>query len=579
MTDQPADASGAARPAGRPGASFVQRLVEPYSAIAGNSLLVRFLVSEFVSSIGDWLYLVALLVVVAEVADPVLLGLVGGARVLPYVVLSGLGGVLADRVDRRHILIATDLARGALMVALAAAIAVGAPIAVIVVLVVLAACGSSIAGPALYAYLPSLTRDETELGPANATWATLDNVAFIIGPAAAGLLTAIGGASGAMLLNAVSFGVVAVVLASLPAGRPRRGEDGVGAAEARDDGVAAPRAERPQQPAAVPDETAEPDAPGGPLVRRLAAPLLVDVGASVVGGGLGIATVVIATQQLHAGEQGTGWLNAATGVGGVVGGLVAGRVVDSAPARVLAAGGIIGAIGLIALGATDALLVAIALMAVASAGLLVMDVANSTYVQRIVDDEARGRASGVFHAVGALAFAFGSLILPVLAAALGIAPALAAVVVIGGAFVAAGILMLARPGPMPPATQAALRVLQASPLGTLPIPQLAGAAASAVREPVPSEAVVVAEGDPADAAYVIEEGTFEVTVGADVRRRLGPGDLFGERGLLLGAPRSATVRALEPGVLLRLDRSAFLALVATEGRVSDQLLALYGGRR
>jgi MFS family permease len=579
MTDQPGDASTAARPAGRPGASFVHRLVEPYSAIAGNSLLVRFLASEFVSSIGDWLYLVALLVVVAEVADPVLLGLIGGARVLPYVVLSGVGGVLADRFDRRRILIATDLARGMLMVALAATIAAGAPIAVIVVLVVLAACASSIAGPSLYAYLPSLTRDETELGPANATWATLDNVAFIIGPAAAGLLTAVGGASGAMLLNAVSFGVVAIVLASLPARRPRRREDRVVVAEAPADASLHAPADPAERPAAARDLTGEQDQPRAALVRQLAAPLLVDVGASVVGGGLGIATVVIATQQLHAGEQGTGWLNAATGVGGVVGGLIAGRVVDSPPARVLAAGGVIGAIGLIALGATDALLVAIALMAVASAGLLVMDVANSTYVQRVVDDEARGRASGVLHAVGALAFAFGSLILPILAAALGIAPALAAVVVIGGAFVGAGILLLARPGPMPPATQAALRVLQASPLGTLPIPQLAGAAASAVREPVAAEAVVVAEGDPADAAYVIEEGSFEVTVGPDVRRRLGPGDLFGERGLLLGAPRSATVRAVESGVLLRLDRAAFLALVATEGRVTDQLLALYGGRR
>src|SRR4051812_37429239 len=267
MTEQPADASGAARPAGRPGASFVRRLVEPYSAIAGNSLLVRFLVSEFVSSIGDWLYLVALLVVVAEVADPVLLGLVGGARVLPYVVLSGVGGVLADRFDRRRILIATDLARGALMVALAAAIAAGAPIGVIVALVVLAACGSSIAGPALYAYLPSLTRDETELGPANATWATLDNVAFIIGPAAAGLLTAVGGASGAMLLNAVSFAIVAVVLASPPAGRRRRRDDPVAPAELRGARRAPAPAEPAEGPAAARDLTAEPDAPRGALVR------------------------------------------------------------------------------------------------------------------------------------------------------------------------------------------------------------------------------------------------------------------------------------------------------------------------
>ncbi len=555
-------ASGPKRPAGGPGVSFVRRLLEPYAAIGGNTLLTRFLISEFVSSIGDWLYLVALLVVVSETADPLVLGLVGGARVLPYVVLSGLGGVFADRFERRRILVATDLARGVLMVALAAAIAVGAPIAVIVVLVVLAACGSSIAGPTLAAYLPSLTRDETELGPANAAWATLDNVAFIIGPAAAGLLTAAGGASGAMLLNAATFGVVAVVLSTLPTGRAaRRGAAGDASGVADEAG---PRAGQP---------------PATRLVRRIAAPLLVDVGTSVVGGALGIATVVIATQQLHAGEEGTGWLNAATGIGGVVGGIVAGRVVDAPPARLLAGGGIVAGAGLVALGATNVLLVAIGLMAVASGGLLLLDVVNSTYVQRVVGDEARGRASGLFHTLGALAFAVGSLILPVLAASLGILPALTVVVAVGAAFVVGGIVLLTRPQPMDSATEARLRLLQASVLGGLPIPQLVRAAGAGSGLEVSAGTAVVVEGEAADAAFVIEQGTFEVTIDGEIRRQLGPGELFGERGLLLEAPRSATVRSVDGGRLLRLERDAFLALVRTQRHVPDQLLALYGGRR
>jgi len=259
----------------------LRRLVGPYAAIGGNSLLGRFLAAEFVSSIGDWLYLVAMLVVIAETADPIVLGIVGGARILPYVVLSGVGGILADRYDRRRILIATDLLRGSVMLALAAAILASAPIGVIVGLVVLAACGSSLAGPALSAYLPTLTRDESELGPANAAWATLDNVAFIIGPAVAGVLTALGGAAGAMLLNAASFGVVAIVLASLPA----KARSAAGAAAGQV--VAADLAEAA---GAGPDASA-----GRPMLgtreigRRIAAPILVDVGVSLVGGALGLA--------------------------------------------------------------------------------------------------------------------------------------------------------------------------------------------------------------------------------------------------------------------------------------------------
>jgi MFS family permease len=529
-------------------------VLSPYAAIEGNAPLVRFLASEFVSSIGDWLYLVAMLVVVAESADAVVLGIVGGARVLPYVLLSGVGGVLADRYDRRRILIATDLARGGLMVVLAGAIAVGAPIAVVVALVVLAACGSSIAGPALSAYLPSLARDETELGPANAAWATLDNVAFIIGPAVAGILTALGGASGAMLLNAVSFGVVAVVLASLPRAANR-------APEAVDE---------PSPRAAV---------SGGVrgLAKQISAPLLVDLGVSTVGGALGIATVVIATGPLQAGEAGTGWLNAGTGVGGVIGGVLAGRFVDGSPRRVLAAGGIVAAIGLVALASAGDLITAVLLVAVASTGLLVLDVANATYLQRVVADETRGRASGLFHTVGSLAFAAASTALPIAAAALGIGPALLVVVAVGAAFVIAGIVLVEAPEASLSA-RAALRVLEASALGALPLPHLARAAAQATVVSAARGEAVVSEGEPADAAYVIEEGTFTVTIGGRRRRRLGPGDLFGERGLLLGQPRSATVRADVPGRLLRLEPAAFLALVRTDDRAPDRLLALYARR-
>ncbi len=556
-----AEAADADEPARSPLPRFLRGVLSPYEAIAGNRPLARFLASEFVSSIGDWLYLVAMLVVVAESSDAVVLGIVGGARVLPYVLLSGVGGVLADRFERRRILIATDLARGALMVGLAAAIAVGAPIAVVVGLVVLAACGSSIAGPALSAYLPALARDETELGPGNAAWATLDNVAFIIGPAVAGVLTALGGASGAMLLNAASFGVVALVLATLP----RSGASGTDAAMAVASG--------PAEEAAAGSRTGL-----RALTRRIASPLLVDLGVSSVGGALGIATVVIATGQLGAGEAGTGWLNAATGVGGVVGGVVAGRFVDVAPRRVLAAGGLVAAAGLVALGGAGDLGVAIALVAVASSGLLVIDVVNTTYLQRVVADETRGRASGIFHTVGSLAFAASSTALPIAAATVGIGPALVGVVAVGAIFVVGGIVLLAVAAE-PASAQTALRVLEASALGSLPVPQLAAAASRAASVRVARAEVVVAEGEPADAAYVIESGTFEVTIGGRRRRRLGPGDLFGERGLLLGRPRSATVRAVEDGSLVRLDRDAFLALVRTDERTPDRLLALYAGRR
>ena len=208
--------SRAKAPAGREAVSLARTYIELFRR---NPALARLLTGEFISGIGDWLYLVAILVVVyAESQSPVLLGIVGAARILPYVLLSVPAGIVADRFDRRMVLLVTDLARGGLMLVLVAAVMLDAPTTVIVAVSILAACFSTFFGPAIAALLPMLV-DERDLGPANSAWATLDNVAFIIGPALAGILLAVGGLEIAFLLNAVSFAIVAVVLWRLPVPR------------------------------------------------------------------------------------------------------------------------------------------------------------------------------------------------------------------------------------------------------------------------------------------------------------------------------------------------------------------------
>src|SRR5574338_190446 len=99
-------------------------VIAAYRRVLGNAALTRLLFGEFVSSIGDWLYLVALLVLVwdATHGDPVALGIIGAARILPYVLLSIPAGIVADRFDRRKILLVTDVVRGVLMLAIAAAV-------------------------------------------------------------------------------------------------------------------------------------------------------------------------------------------------------------------------------------------------------------------------------------------------------------------------------------------------------------------------------------------------------------------------------------------------------------------------
>src|SRR3981081_1907522 len=101
-------------------------VLRAYRGLLVDRALIRLLVGEFISSIGDWLYLVALLVIVYERSnDAVLLGIVGAAHLRPSVSLSVPAGIVADRFDRRLILLATDVARGAIMLAMAAIVGFG----------------------------------------------------------------------------------------------------------------------------------------------------------------------------------------------------------------------------------------------------------------------------------------------------------------------------------------------------------------------------------------------------------------------------------------------------------------------
>src|SRR3954451_20074865 len=209
----------------RPTASSVSSMgvIDAYRRVLRNGPLTRLLLGEFVSSIGDWLYLVALLVVIWDLSkDPLVLGIVGAARILPYILLSIPAGIVADRFDRRLVLLVTDVIRGVLMLVIAGVVIAGLPVYLVVVLAVIATCFSAFFSPAIGPSLPSLVKDDSQLGPANSSWSSLNDLAFFIGPAFGAILLGIGGLGIAFLLNALTFGVVALVLLRLPPARPTK---------------------------------------------------------------------------------------------------------------------------------------------------------------------------------------------------------------------------------------------------------------------------------------------------------------------------------------------------------------------
>ncbi|MDQ3345459.1 MAG: cyclic nucleotide-binding domain-containing protein, partial [Chloroflexota bacterium] len=220
---------------------------------------------------------------------------------------------------------------------------------------------------------------------------------------------------------------------------------------------------------------------------------------------------------------------------------------------------------------------------VAVAGLLLLDLVNTTLIQRIVPDELRGRAMGVLQATSAILYSLGSLVMPLIASVYGVGP-----VLIGSAVITAlgvGIALALSAGEAQPAAldPTRARLLEHPIFGGLPAARLEVAARQLVGIPVDAGSVVVRQGDLADRFYLIGEGSVTVTQapvagGAEVHLRdLGPGDVFGEIGLLRRSPRTATVTATSPGLLLALDADAFRDLVGSGPGLSTRLLDLYRG--
>jgi len=548
-----------------------------YRRVFANRELSRLLFGEFASSIGDWLYLVALLIVVyQQAADPVVLGIVGAARVLPYILLSFPAGIAADRFDRRMILLVTDVARGVIMVAMAAVVAFGGPVEIIVVLAIVATCFSAFFSPAIGSYIPTLVRDESELGPANSTWSALDNLAFVIGPAVAGILIGVGGLTIAFLLNAASFALVAVVLWGLPSSRAGDATGTRGAPETESEvttdvvSVHAPRSVRS-------------------AIRPIAAPLLalnvLGVAGSFVAGGLGVLTVVLAVDILRSGEAGTGLLNAAVGVGGLIGALISSALVlRRRLAPPLIVGGIAFAASVLMLGQTGSLGLAMVALAVGSAGALLIEVIATTLFQRIVPDEIRGRAIGAMETLAVAAYAAGSFFVPVLAVALGHDLVLAACAGLVALAVGVAVPLLGRHAIQGPAHDALREHLAHVPmLAGLPPARLEAAMGQSTVVSISAGQVVVRQGEPADRFYVIADGSVDVTQhlvpGGPERilRRMTRGEFFGEIGLLRGGRRAATATALETGTLLSLHEPAYHELVGHGPGLASRLLNLHRG--
>jgi len=461
--------------------------------------------------------------------------------------LARSGGAIADRYPQRTVLLAGDLLRMLLMAAIAATVASAGPLALVIAFTALASAAGSAEKSAAMALLPRLV-GEVRLGPANALLHTVQALGVVIGPAIGAILLAVAPAWVAFAANGATFAVSAVLISAI---RPDTAPAG-----GRTSGVA---------------QLAE----GLRTVRTTAFALwliVIVAMAEFTYGAQTVQLVVYATHSLGLGTGGYGVLLTAAGAGGLVSAIVNGRLATGRRVSliVIAAGSLACATGL-AYAGVQVLAIALAVTVIGNAGLVSCQVVGETALARIVPREALGRVIGTFFAVSRAAIIAGA----VLAAFLVASTSLRASLLIFGA--AAMLITLlcglglrgldALNARRASALASRVKVLQDLPV-TAGVPQivLEQLASAAQFCPLPSGVDVVVQGAPAHAFYAVAEGRVVVHRDGQAVVHLGPGDSFGERGLLDHAPRNATVTTEMDTTLLRLEGNALLdALEAAPG--------------
>ncbi|MFL5712238.1 MAG: cyclic nucleotide-binding domain-containing protein, partial [Chloroflexota bacterium] len=168
--------------------------------------------------------------------------------------------------------------------------------------------------------------------------------------------------------------------------------------------------------------------------------------------------------------------------------------------------------------------------------------------------------------------------------AFGVSAALAVIAIVSSVLGVAAVVVLRPSGVLLTSglDPRRLELLRSSVFGgVLPI-RLEAAARRLAAVDVAEGQRIIEQDDVADRFYLIDSGTYEVTQrGADgssvALRTLGPGEVFGEIGLLSSVPRTATVTSSSPGRLFALDRDGFLGLVDAGPGLTTQLLDRYRG--
>jgi predicted MFS family arabinose efflux permease len=513
-----------------------------FASNAVNSNLRRTQLSYLGAWTAEWAFTVALGIVAYRAGGATAVGLVGLLRMVPAAVVALLGAPLADRGRRERVLVLVSTLRAVATGAAGIVVALNGPVLIVYVFAVLSTMAATLYVPVHSALLPSLCRTGHELASANVVRGFLDSLATLAGPLLA-----------ALLLEFTNLAVVFIVASA-----------GSLAAAALLLGLRYDAPPRPPAPRKV-NLLAEAAEGMRIIVRSRDLALLngLAVAQTFTRGALTVFTVVVALDLLGTGEPGVGTLTAAIGAGAVIGSLTASLLVGS---RHLAQWFDIGIalwglpIALIPLFPSQGAV--LTLLGCVGLSNTLVDLGLYTLMARLAPDEVLARVFGLQESVVSLTVGLGAIVASLLIELTSVSVALVVVGTLCPILAVAAWRRLRHLDRYIGVLDKEIGLLQSVPmLRPLPLPAVEHLARGLEPIQVPTGRAVFRQGDPADRFYVIETGTAEVVGDGNLITTLGPGDGFGEIGLLRRVPRTATVRAATDLDLQALRCNRFLPVI------------------
>jgi predicted MFS family arabinose efflux permease len=339
---------------------------------------------------GDWFLWVAINSLIFEATHKALyVGLAILAQEFAFFLASPVGGVLADRLDRRKLMIVCDLARAAICVAF---LLVGPDrLWLAYVLLPLLASFAAPFDPAFSAATPNVV-DPEDLPAANALNGSLWGTMLAVGAGLGGVVSGAFGADTAFLVDAVSFLVSAALLMSI---RRRFSES---------------RGEATDHPSAI--EATRETWRFARRDHRVLSLLAVKFGFGAAAGLLALIPVM-ALDVFKSGNVGFGLLMAARGVGALIGPFLGHRIAGPGHRRLFPAIGLslaVFGLGYMALGAAPSLAIAAVTICVAHLGGGSQWMLSTYGLQVLVPDHIRGRIFGFDYMLVTLSLAVSAVV-------------------------------------------------------------------------------------------------------------------------------------------------------------------------